>query len=455
MARDAVLAKQPGKKAPFRFVRWFLIISFLTISLTATATGLILSGVFEREILAREGAVTKELINSAARAERLRFFFTSYRSPDSQRFLQRLFSEIASLPDVLRANIYSIDHRILWSSNRKMIGVKFTKNNELDAAAAGRVVVVRERSSDLRKAEHAFLKGVGSSFLEVYVPISEPKTGRILAVAEVYKSPAALDRAIANGITWVWVCALVGGGLLYLTLAAVITGTHKLLVSQHREIVAGESMKLTGEMASAVAHGLRNPLASIRTSAELARMSEGSEGLHGELDDIIAQTDRMDSWLRELLIGALDDNLQTEKLEVVELVKEAISAHKVQIDRKGMSTNVNVSDNVRPILGNRIALRQVFTSIVSNAVEAVNDGGRLDVNIESDGADVRIKVTDSGGIGRDKGDWDVTPMVTSKKGGLGIGLPLASRVVERHGGDLKIRGTTMGTVVEIALPGGK
>ncbi len=95
--------------------------------------------------------------------------------------------------------------------------------------------------------------------------------GRVVALIEIYKEPSDLIARTQRGYILMWLATSFGGALIYLTLYLIVRRAASLLVSQHKQIIENETFVALGEMSAAVAHSLRNPLATIRTSAELAQ----------------------------------------------------------------------------------------------------------------------------------------------------------------------------------------
>ena len=95
-----------------------------------------------------------------------------------------------------------------------------------------------------------------------------------------------------------------------------------------------------GEMASAVAHGIRNPLASIRSSAELA-LADDPENARQFASDIVAEADRMDKWVRDLLLYARSDGPDLEAVDINEVVRESLRGFGPAMERQNVAVTVD------------------------------------------------------------------------------------------------------------------
>jgi len=219
-------------------------------------------------------------------------------------------------------------------------------------------------------------------------------------------------------------------------------------------------MAAVGEMASGIAHGIRNPLAAIRTTAELALEEESASGhpspSHEAARDIIEDVDRVDQMIRELLLMGRQDGEDPRELSIAELMKSCLSGLAPSMERQGVIVSVDVEQRLPAIRGERRVLHLAVCNVLSNALEAMPNGGSLAVSVHpaKGGGQVEMVVSDSGeGMTQDRMKEVFKPFVTGKSKGLGLGLPLTKRIVERHGGDIALASELgKGTTVTIRLP---
>ena len=136
------------------------------------------------------------------------------------------------------------------------------------------------------------------------MPIFDVHGRRIVGVVELYKVPADLFETLAEGRRLIWLAAVVAAAFLYAALFWIVLRAQRIIEIQGDRLVESESLAVVGEMGSAVAHGLRNPLAAIRSSAELALESPLPDQARECAQDIVAQVDRLEGWVRQLLTPA-------------------------------------------------------------------------------------------------------------------------------------------------------
>ncbi len=445
-------ARPPGAAArPFNLRLWFALAGFVAVSAIGVVFAVLMQNFFADRMLQREAEVTREFLESIVRTEQSAAMFNA--DPAGSRQLASFAGHIRSMPDVLRANIYGPDRRILWSSDSPLTGQRFDGNPELEAAFASRLVTEVGHLDPGGKAEHVALSaGAGGLFIEAYIPIRS--AGRVIGVVELYKMPNALDAMLRDGQLVIWKTAAVGVVVLFATLYWVVRRGARLIEGQQAELARMETLAAVGQMASAVAHSLRNPMAGIRSSAELLQLDQGPGAQ--EAGEIIAQVDRLDACVRELLDYARAETPAVQRVDPAELVAEAL--HRLAPQMRRARVHLEITDRRaarrRPLLLDGQLLAQAVASIATNAIEAMADGGRLDVVLEPHGRGVAIAFADTG-IGMAPGELAraTEPFFTTKTRGLGLGLPIARRIVERFGGTLELVSTEgAGTTVRIVLP---
>ncbi len=438
-----------------RMVVAFLLISFVSIFSTALVLSTTLSRYIVGQMMLRDATVSAEFLNSVVHVENAADYFLQGDAAADQD-IEELLTHVGRLPDVFRANVYSGGGTILWSSDAEMIGQSFPDNDELAGAMRGDLdpeLNVVDRGA---KDEHVGFPAGITEFIEYYIPIRARDGQTVVGAVEVYKSPGALLASIHRVQTYAWLGALAAGVVLFGGLAVVVTYASRVLVRQEARMVETERLAVVGEMASAVAHGLRNPLASIRSCAELTLDDDIPEPSRETLRDIIDQVDRLEGWIRSFLIRSRSDpENQSEQAQIDQVISRCIEGFKPQLSRRGISVAVTSGGGSPMVLGRPSELEQVLNSIISNGIEAMDDGGILGVawSNRSDGT-LEVRISDTGpGIPAEMMQKVFEPFHTGKASGLGVGLALGRRIAERMGGSLDLaNGALRGVVVTLRLP---
>ena len=451
-ANSRATAGQPRERR-VSFVAWFLLLSLVSVTAVSMTTAYLLSRFVTERMLMQDVTVTTEFINHIFGADQADLYF----SPDSKGSpqLTNFFRQVARLPHVLRANIYLRDGTVLWSTDKALIGRRFAENRELSEAAAGRPLYALGVTGGDDKEEHFDLGEPGRRFVEDYIPMFKDGQvgGEVIGVMEVYRTPVTVLETIRLGDRLIFASASIGVLIIVGTLWWLVSRADALMRRQEAAIATSERLATAGEMAAAVAHGLRNPLASIRSSAELALRLRQPERVHALLDDIVVQSDRLEHWVRQYLIAADPEGNDTEAdLGLVLTTVHATFA--TELERYGIAWREQLAPGLPRMRIGAAVLEQVLNSLVTNAVQAMPEGGEVTVTARR-GHDraVEVLVADTGkGMSAEQLGRAFVPFATSKATGLGLGLPLTRRILERHGASIALRSLPeRGTVATIRL----
>lgn len=459
-AEDPAQSALQNMARPFDLLRWFSIVSFIAIFIISVAFAMILSHFLKQEILQRDAILTSQFVQSIAetqaRQAHLGSHLTLGQLLDERIDLAKLgvdprkaedarvqfYDHLRLLPDVLLATIFARDRTILWSTNPALIGKIDKGNDQLEDAFDAHVMVSTEYDADedRTKEEQRFVHEPHKFFVEDYMPLIGPD-GKVVAVVEVYKEPSDLEQTIRRGNILVWSSSAIGTILIYLALFGIIRRADTLLNEQRRRLVEAEALCLIGEMSAAVAHGIRNPLASIRSSAELA-LDGDPDSARKNATDIISQVDRLGKWVRDLLVFSRPVSGENQAIDLAPLVDECLLNFATQLKNSQISCEfVRPTAAVPLVIGNRALANQALASIVSNAIEAMPAGGSLRLELQPvlPHRRVDLVVTDSGsGMSPTQMELALKPFYTTKRKGLGLGMALVKRIMERFGGTISL-----------------
>jgi len=254
----------------------------------------------------------------------------------------------------------------------------------------------------------------------------------------------------------------------------LIMATSAYLVSRIRErdmrqarilhnIQYTSKMASVGRLAAGVAHEVNNPLAIINEKAGLAKdlivLEEDfpqKEKFISLLDSIHRSVERCSDITHRLLGFAKRLDVQTEKISLENLIKEVLGFLEREATYRNISMNVNTSDGVTRIESDRGQLQQVFLNIINNAIEELDEGGVIDISIQTKGMGwVGVTVADDGsGIPEETLKHIFEPFFTTKKEyGTGLGLSITYGIVEKLGGHIDVKSKVgSGTSFTVTLP---
>jgi len=228
-----------------------------------------------------------------------------------------------------------------------------------------------------------------------------------------------------------------------------------------QQIVRAERLATLGELAAGVVHELNNPLTSITVYAEyLVRKLEaqGAEGADLEkLRRIGASAQRILRFSRDLVQYARPSGKDMEAVDLAAVVRQSVSICEHLVERGGIALAIEVDPELPMIQAVAGQLEQVLINLITNAVHAVENGGRVIVRagIESPSA-VRLEVADSGpGVADEDRAKIFEPFFTTKPDGkgTGLGLPIVRNIVEHHRGEISVsRSDLGGAAFRVILP---
>jgi signal transduction histidine kinase len=444
---------QIEEKQSFNLLRWFGVLSFLSVGLITAVSAFLLSRFLTHQMLQRDAVVTMEFVQTIAQTENTRSYFAQNDPGKTKAVFEAFFKQIATMPEVVRANVYSSSGIVLWSDDDRFIGHNFSPNPQLQMALSGELAVTSGTSGKPSKPEHVFDKKV-PFFAEMYIPIWNVSENQVVGVVEVYKVPLTLFEAIQEGTRLVWLSAAVGGVFLYLSLFWIVRRAARLIRRQQEQLVESETMAAVGEMASAVAHGIRNPLASIRSSAEVAM--EENAAFHTTADDIIHETDRIEDWIRELLAYSKPPSGTPAPIRINDLIQSTLDSLDRELKKRNVKPTLALQNASPSVHADEALLRHVLISLIANALDAMPQGGELTLTsrVEPSRRRVEVLIKDTGsGISKDRLKKVFKPFYTTKPKGMGVGLSLAKRIIERHGGTLALESEEgIGTTASLYIP---
>jgi signal transduction histidine kinase len=227
------------------------------------------------------------------------------------------------------------------------------------------------------------------------------------------------------------------------------------------QLIQSERLASIGETAAAVAHGLRNPLASLRATAQLALRRPGSPESREHLTLIIQEVDRLDRRITHLLNLSRPAPFHPIVESVTGLVERLMPTFSELLRERGVELQLDLAPVPADVRVDPIQLEQALVEIVANALDAMPDGGRLRVGVRAEGAppgaaggEVVVEVADTGGgIAEQILPSVCEPFFTTRPEGTGLGLAIVKRYVEQNGGRLEIESRRgAGTVVRLRLP---
>ena len=226
------------------------------------------------------------------------------------------------------------------------------------------------------------------------------------------------------------------------------------LNQSHEALVRTEKQAALGALVPVMAHNIRNPLASIRATAQVSNVSELSDETRQSLTDIVGVVDRLETWLHSLLnflnplkpvftegfLSACADNAMS-------LLEPKLVEKNILIERKHWDRRVETKIDAH-------LMEQAVYGLMSNALDASPNNAKIILSMEKEGEGVSLSIEDQGkGIPIGATKKGLFPGPTTKSRGSGLGIPFAYKVCDLHEGTLRFRKSKLGgTQVSIWVP---
>jgi PAS domain S-box-containing protein len=225
-----------------------------------------------------------------------------------------------------------------------------------------------------------------------------------------------------------------------------------------------------GEMAAAIAHEVKNPLAAIEVMAGLLkRQIADNADAQSILNDIIGEAKMANQIVHEALEFVRPIRLQVEHTLIADVLQNAITLAEGKVPPRGISLRVHLDEGLPPIQGDHHQLCQLFTNLLINAFEALEGAGAVEVSareglIEEEAhgptgephvptRTVIVDVVDNGpGVPKELTDRIFNAFFTTKPQGSGLGLAIVRKIVDAHDGRIDIQTGGSGTLFRVTLP---
>jgi len=220
-------------------------------------------------------------------------------------------------------------------------------------------------------------------------------------------------------------------------------------LSQRRGLAA------LGEFAAILAHEIRNPLTSVRI--DLQRVQEKlppDSPVQPTVVRTLRQIERLNGTVSGVLSLARSGQVVTAPVDLRIPLRAAIDAARPSFQQRGAHLAPLDAPEEVPVRGDPSALQQLFLNLLLNAAEALPEGGRAQIQVQTEGRRAVVAVQDDGpGIPHDVAQRLFEPFFTTRAEGTGLGLPVAQRIAVAHGGTLDIASDTQGgTSVRLEIP---
>jgi len=224
------------------------------------------------------------------------------------------------------------------------------------------------------------------------------------------------------------------------------------------QLVNSERLAVVGRLTSRVAHEIRNPLSTIGGFARrVARREDLDEKARGHAQVIVEEVERLERLLAGIMNFARPGLPEKRPTDLNAVLERSLSLCEDAREGKNIAIRRDLEPDMPAIQADPGQLEQVFINILRNAFDAIEDAGEVSILTARSGDQAVVRISDTGG-GIEPGVLAhiFDPFFTTKRGGTGLGLAVASKIADDHGGHISIDSEPgRGTHVNIRLPIGQ
>ncbi len=228
------------------------------------------------------------------------------------------------------------------------------------------------------------------------------------------------------------------------------------IIVVEEQLRRAEKLSTLGEMAAVLAHEIRNPLGSIRGTAEILKDDyRPGDPKHEFIEIQIRETERLNRVVEDFLRMARPQPSEMTRCSLVEELETVVTLVSRDAQDRGIALTLEPFPGEALVRANGEKLRQAFLNIVINALQATPPRGRVAIALRKAESGFEIRFSDSGsGIDADALAKIFEPFFTTKPDGTGLGLAITKKIIDGHGGTLAVESEAgKGTTVTVSLPG--
>ncbi len=301
--------------------------------------------------------------------------------------------------------------------------------------------------------------GGGKRYLEVVQPVALDESN--LGFLKIGLSLGSMVVAWRNSVRAIIILglAILGAGIL--GMAAIFHNQHTHLLevkALEAEVLHRERLSALGNLATAVAHEVRNPLNAISMGLQRLKVefhpTDDQEDYSRLTGLMLGEVHRLNSIVEQFLSLARPLEIKPEELSVQEVLNEVATFVEGEAQQAKVRIRVVAALTLPPLKADREYFRQTLLNLILNGLQAMPEGGTLTLDAKTSGGNFLIAVTDTGtGIAAENQRRIFEPYFTTKAKGTGLGLAISRRIIEAHGGTITVFSEPgQGCRVQISLP---
>jgi signal transduction histidine kinase len=358
--------------------------------------------------------------------------------------------------------IYDTNNTISYSFDKQLVGRKNMGGTGYEYAMSGKPISTLVQRGNFLQIPMGFPK---ESRLTTFAPIRAERqflriSGPVLGVVEIVQDISEDYQTILSFqllviATSTAVMSILIGVLIYVVQRgeAIIQQRTQEQLSLKEKLAQSERLSSLGGMVAGISHEIRNPLGIIRSSAELLKKKVAQFDPSNSIPDIIVEeSSRLNLIITDFLNFAKPRPPHRAACRLEDILEKNIVFITPQIQDQGYIIVKNFAHHLPEIQADSDMLYQAFLNIFMNAIQAMPEGGKIQVSIQSADRIITVCIEDEGsGVPDDLLErvWD--PFFTTKEKGTGLGLGIVKNIIESHNGSIRVKNRKEGPGVRVII----
>ena len=484
MALDENLPYPPLEGKQFRLVKYFAYASFFVIIIFSFPFSVFLSQQ-AKNILLRSYENYALLLGENLNHQVVQNFMIpivmsgeqiSLRDEDQFQWIDRIVKNTIHSFNIEMVNMYEIETgRIVYATDPRLFGRVVNLSIGYKRALEG------ESTSTLISGKRDFWGlgiglPVGKWLLRTHIPMTgvhpltgekgvNPFTGRkgdLIGILELLQDLSNEYQSIVKFQFLVFGLSVLIMALIFIALLLIVRKAENTIEQRARKQRALEDqlnqaarLAALGEMVAGVSHEIKNPLGIIQSTAQLLGEMPEADHTQKRLSAVIKEESiRLNGIVTEFLDFASPRKPMLQESSLEDIVHRNLVFLQPELEKQGIAVESNLDGRSFPIQVDEELLYRALLNIFLNAMQAMDQGGTIRVDIKDDDGHYHLEIGDSGcGIDPENLRRIFDPFFTTREKGTGLGLSLVKKIVEGHGGTITVDSKEgEGTVIKIRLP---
>ena len=372
---------------------------------------------------------------------------------EANQIWKELSTKYSSLKDIFKELDFSHNIDTPFNTMAKLMVYSLSDTREVVVSCAKekKPIIIKDAVNDTRVTQE-FRKALGVNEFVCVPLIAKNETIGVIVADNIYTGEPISGDRVSTLTMFVNQAALaIENAETYKRLEDKI---NQLTETQQR-LIRSEKLAAIGTMSSYVAHEIRNPLVTIGGFAKtLSQVTFTDVKIKTKIDIIIEEVKRLEKILNSITdFGkpSIPEKIDTQICGIMERICVLMENY---FQEKNITIHKKFEADLPEISVDPAQIKQVFFNIILNAVEAMPDGGDLDIKIRSGIESIEIDIVDNGkSVPKGVLENIFDPFFTTKPNGTGVGLSICLKIIEEHGGNIDVKSKLgEGTTMSITLP---